>query len=136
VYPNYHSDAINIGSQRSLESSDIGTIVLHHNGGTPGGGMVSATMLSAPKSALKAYDRAIDALRKGNTEAAAKSFHKAVAEHPRFATAWYQLGLLALPGNPAEAREDFNQALAADPKFLRAYGDLAASPFVAKLSWP
>ncbi len=60
-------------------------------------------------------------------DAAQKEFAKAVEAYPKFAIAWYQLGVLRqgrndLPG----AAQAWKEALASDPKYVKPYEVLAA----------
>jgi len=66
--------------------------------------------------------RGIDALAKQKLDAAADELTKAVTAYPKFAIAWYQLGLLRQKRNDAAgANEAWKQALASDPKYVRPY---------------
>ncbi len=120
----FRSGTIDIGSQRLLDNPNVGTLILSRLGGASGG-VVSETMLTAPKSAVKAYDRGMEALRKDDVPSAIKDFQKAVDLHPRFASAWYELGHFYMDVNASEAQIDLTKALNADPKFVMPYVDLA-----------
>ena len=131
AYAGYRSDSINVGSQRVLDNPDIGTIVLRRVG-AGSGTMVSATMLDAPKSALKAYEHALDAIHKGDSETARRQLQKAVSLHPTFANAWYELGHLEMSGDNAAAQTALEKAIAADAKYIPPYTDLAILAFRRK----
>ncbi len=124
VTAGYRSASINVGSQRLMDNPNVGTLIIRRIA-TGSGTMVSQTMLAAPKNALKAYEHGMDDLRKGNLAAAEKDFQKAVALHPTFANAWYELGHLSLLQQGVSARADLDKALAADAKYLPPYTDLA-----------
>ncbi|HWR52572.1 MAG TPA: tetratricopeptide repeat protein [Bryobacteraceae bacterium] len=121
----FRSDVVNLSQRRSLDNPDVGTIILHRIGNVEGT-TISATSLSAPKEARKAYEKGIDAMRKSKWENAQKQFEKAVAEHPNYAAAWYELGVAhQQQQRPEEARKAFAQALDADPKYVKPYLNLA-----------
>jgi tetratricopeptide (TPR) repeat protein len=88
--------------------------------------MISATSAEAPKKARNAYEKGQNAIRKGDWQAAANNFGKAVREFPRYATAWQELGLVQLKLNQKDAaQESFHAAVEADPKLLPSYAELA-----------
>ncbi len=121
----FRSDVINLSQRRSLDNPDVGTIILHRIGNVEGT-TISATSLSAPKDAKKAYEKGLDAMKKNKWENAQKQFEKAVAEHPSYAAAWYELGVAQQEQQrPEEARKAFAQALEADPKYVKPYLNLA-----------
>jgi len=119
----YRSQVINLGTRRSLDDPNVGTILLHRVG-TSEGSTVSAISLAAPKDAKKAYDRGMEALKKQKTEEAQKDFAKAVELYPKYAVAWNELGKLQSPVDPEAARKSFGAAVAADPKFTGPYMQL------------
>jgi tetratricopeptide (TPR) repeat protein len=123
-YAGYHSETVNIGYQHSLDNPDVGTLVLHRNAESVGT-TISATLLNAPKPAVKAYQDGMMALRKGNVDAAEKHFIKATELHPTFASAWYELGRLEITNNTSAAKSDLEKAVQADPKYVLPYIDLA-----------
>ncbi len=121
----YRSDVINLSQRRALDNPDVGTIVLHRLGNVEGT-TISATSLSAPKDAKKAYEKGLESMKKSKWENAQKQFEKAVAEHPTYAAAWYELGVAHQEQQrPEEARKAFAQALEADPKYVKPYLNLA-----------
>ncbi len=124
AYEGMHSGSAHLTNPRSLDSPDVGTLVLHHASGSAGN-IVSATTLNAPKGALKAFDQGSEALRKGQVDVAERCFRKAVEIHPIFAVAWYQLGRLELPRDAEAAREHFQKSLNADPKYILPYLQLS-----------
>lgn len=121
----YRSNAIQLAQRRSMDDPDVGTIFLHRMGQDEGS-TVSMTSMNAPKDAKKAFVKGTEALKKKKTDEAEEELGKAVAAYPKYADAWYQLGLLQLNANHAEAaRNSFNQAIAADPKLVPPYVELA-----------
>jgi len=124
VLAGYRSDLVNIAVKSRSDDGRIGVIRLHPLS-RASVLIVSATTLQAPPNARKAYDRGIDALAKQKWEAAADEFTKAVKAYPKFAIAWYQLGLLRQKRNDAAgANEAWKQALASDVKYIRPYESL------------
>src|SRR5207244_1652346 len=90
----YRSQTINLASRRPLDNPDVGVILLHRMSGNEGGSTVSASSLAAPKDARKAYEKAIEALKKHKPEDAEKSLEKAVEAYPAYAAAWFELARL------------------------------------------
>jgi tetratricopeptide (TPR) repeat protein len=117
----YRSDAVSLNDHRALDGSDIGVIVLHRLGDIKGT-TVSASDLAAPKDARKAYEKGVDALRKGKWADAQRLLDKAVTIYPKYAAAWSDLGQAHLMlRNLPEAGKALDRALEIDPKFLRPY---------------
>lgn len=87
---------------------------------------ISMTSLSASPDARKAYDKGRDLTLKKSSQQAEAAFRKAVALHPAYAAAWYQLGSTLLDQNrKSEAIEAFKKSLEADPKYINPYPALA-----------
>ena len=123
--PGFRSNSVNLDEHRRLDNPNVGTFILHRLANVEGSS-VSVTTLEAPKDARKAYDKAREALRKDKTEEAQKQFSKAVELDPKFAEAWYQLGVLQEKNSEIpEARKSYSQAMAADPKLVSPYLPLA-----------
>jgi tetratricopeptide (TPR) repeat protein len=121
----YRSSSIQLAQRRSMDDPDVGVIILHRMAKDEGG-TVSMTSLQAPKDAKKAYDKALDHLKKKKTDDAEKELHKAVASYPKYADAWFRLGALQMDKKDTDAaRTSFAQAIAADPKLATPYVDLA-----------
>jgi tetratricopeptide (TPR) repeat protein len=117
----YKSDLVNLFTRTSMESSDIGMIVLHHIAGVEGRS-ISTSSLQAPKDAKKSYDRGLQSLLKNKLDDAAKDFEKAVAAYPKYADAWLSLGKIRLQQNDNEqARIAMLKAIDADPKLVPPY---------------
>jgi tetratricopeptide (TPR) repeat protein len=126
VLAGYRSELVSIAVKSRSDNGRLGVITLHSLSRATAR-TVSATTLEAPANARKAYDRGIDALAKQKWEAAADELTKAVKAYPKFAIAWYQLGLLRQKRNDAAgANEAWKQALASDPKYIRPYESLTA----------
>jgi tetratricopeptide (TPR) repeat protein len=127
-YPGFLSDHVSISSSRALDNPDLGTFILHKTGSAPPS-TISATFLSAPKDAMKNYQKAMDDLRKDKIANAEREFQKAVDLYPQFASAWYEMGKLKMthPANDdaAAAQKLLQKAISADPKFVPPYVELS-----------
>lgn len=125
VLAGFRSDTIGLGARRVLDDSNVGTIVLHRMANVEGSA-ISVTSLQAPKEARRAYQRALQDLRKNKPAEAGKEIRKAVDIYPSYAAAWYELGRIQA-GNedPDQARKSFANAVAADGKFISPYLGLA-----------
>lgn len=123
--PGYRSDAINLTNHRSLDNPDVGVIILHRIANVEGQ-TISATTALAPKDARRAFDKAANDLKKQKWDDAEKELQKATDIYPRFAAAWYELGVLQERKHDVEAaKKSYAQALAADSKYLKPYRQLA-----------
>jgi hypothetical protein len=121
----FRSEQVHLATRRSMDNPDVGTILLHRIAGVEGL-TISATSAFAPKDAKKSFDKAREAARKQKWDEAEKDFQKAVDIYPKYASAWYQLGLIQQEKkNDDSARKSYAQALAADPKFVSPYQELA-----------
>jgi superkiller protein 3 len=80
---------------------------------------VSATSALAPKDAKKAYEKGLEAIKKSKPDDAQKEFEKAVELYPKYASAWFELGLVYEQRDHADkAREAYNHSIAADGKYI------------------
>jgi tetratricopeptide (TPR) repeat protein len=117
--PGYRSNAVPLDGH----DSDLGTIVLHPVEKSEESS-VSASSLSVPPEAKKAYRKGVDAVRKGNTAEAAKEFSKAVSIYPAYASGWLELGLLESAARRwDDAAKHLETALRLDPVQLQATAD-------------
>ncbi|MBV9608597.1 MAG: tetratricopeptide repeat protein, partial [Acidobacteria bacterium] len=107
------------------QTIDVGTIFLQR-GEKAQGTTISATSYQAPKDAKKAYEKGMEAARKGNVAEAEKQLEKATQIYPQFATAWYYLGMVHERQKEIEpAKKAYEQATAADAKYVAPYIQLA-----------
>jgi Flp pilus assembly protein TadD len=122
----FRSDVYSLAGRRSMDNPEIGTIVLHRLAKVDGF-TFSATTAFAPKDARKAYEKGKDLLKKkGKLEQAEKEFQKAVATYPKYAAAWYEIGLIYQTQNKFdEARKAYDSAIKADEKFITPYAQLS-----------
>jgi tetratricopeptide (TPR) repeat protein len=122
----FRSDSVNLANHRSLDNPDIGTIILHRIGNVEGL-TISATSRMAPKDAQKAFEKGRSEAKKEKLENAQKEFEKAVTVYPKYAAAWFELGLVQEGRKDEEgARKSYDAALGADSKFVSPLLSLAA----------
>ena len=121
----FRSDSVQLVGRRSLDNPDVGTIILHRLAKVEGY-TFSATSALAPKSARKAYEKAVDKSKKEKWEEAEKLLNKAVEEYPKYAAAWYELGVIYQRQNKMDdAKRAYEQSIGADSKYVNPYGMLA-----------
>ncbi len=108
-----------------MDDSRLGTIILHPLS-RASSLTVSATTLQAPPNARKAYGKGLEAMRLEKWDAAASEFGKAVKLYPKYAIAWYQLGLARQnKKDAAGAVEAWKEAQASDPlRYVKPYENL------------
>jgi tetratricopeptide (TPR) repeat protein len=117
VLPGYRSDVVKL----SAGKTDMGTIVLHRLSNVEGS-IVSVTSRDAPNEAIKAYTKGVESMKKRKWQEAQKELEKAVGLYPKYAAAWYELGMaFASQNNLEQARKALAQSLEADSKFLKPY---------------
>jgi tetratricopeptide (TPR) repeat protein len=122
----YRSQTVALAGRRSMDDPNVGTILMHRTGPAEEGKTVSMVSLAAPKDAKKAFDKAIDALKKKKYSDAQTNLEKAVEAYPKYATAWYELGMLqAGQGKADMARKYFETAIENDPKYIQPYVQLS-----------
>ena len=132
--PGFRSDVVSLAGRRSLDNPNVGTILLKRLANVEGL-TTSATTLMAPKEAKKAYDKARDLMRKKKPEEALKEYEKALGLYPKYAVAWYELGLVHdTAQRDAEAQAAYAKSLEADPKFIKPYMSIAAA-LVREKKW-
>lgn len=125
VLAGFQSSTLTIANRSIMDDSDLGTITLQRSGRTTGT-VVSATTGSAPKDALKAFDKAREEANLHHPDKAQHELEKAVHAYPQFAEAWYQLGKLEEAQKPQDAWDAYSKAVAADSQFSPPYVHLAA----------
>ena len=112
----------------SVSSNDpfnVGTIILKRLAGVEGM-TFSMTSAMAPKDAKKSYDKARDQLKKKKVDEAQKELEKAVGIYPKYAVAWYELGMIHQQANRKEdARKADEESLKADRKYVNPYLQMA-----------
>jgi hypothetical protein len=125
VLPGFDSSQITIANRDVLTNPNIGTITLKREAGAAGTA-VSATTASAPKGAMKSFEKARSELLDNKPDRAQRDLEKAVEIYPQFAEAWYQLGKIQARSKSPAAWESFSKAVATDPKFYPPYEQMAA----------
>ena len=116
----------------SLSSVNVGAIVVQRLTKIEGT-TLSASPYKAPKDARKAYEKGLEAERKGKLTDAHKYFGKAVEIYPKYANAWFQLGTVLQKEHQKDAaRTAFTQATTVDTKFLPPYLSLALMAYQAE----
>jgi Flp pilus assembly protein TadD len=121
----YRAEPVSLRNRRPLDSSPVGTIVLHRIGKVEGR-TVSVTTLAAPKGARVAYEKGMKALERKKVDEARRQLEKAVRLYSQFAPAWSQLGQIQLAqSHPEDAARSFGNAIRADPSYVQSYLGLA-----------
>lgn len=121
----YRSNTISLAGRRSLDSPDVGTIILRRLGDVSGF-TTSATSMMAPKDAKKALEKARNVLKKNKLPEAQKELETAVILHPKYAEAWFELGRVQAMQNQLDlARQSYTKSVEADDKYVRPYLGLA-----------
>jgi tetratricopeptide (TPR) repeat protein len=116
----------------SLSSVDVGAIVVQRRTKIEGT-TLSASPYKAPNDARKAYEKGLEAQRKGKLTEAHKYFGKAVEIYPKYTNAWFQLGTVLQKEHEKDAaRSAFTRATTIDTKFLPPYLSLAVMAYEAE----
>jgi tetratricopeptide (TPR) repeat protein len=124
VLPGFDSSRLTIANRDVVAHPNIGTITLKRESGAAGN-FVSATTATAPKSAMKAFEKARSEWLDNKPDRAQRDLQKAVGIYPQFAEAWYQLGRVQIKLKSPAAWESFSKAVAADPQFALPYEQMA-----------
>ena len=121
----YRSDVISLSGRKTLDNPSIGTLILHRRANVEGF-TSSGTSLMAPKDARKSYEKAAKLAKSKKLAEAQKEYEIAVALYPKYAAAWYELGLIHERENRApQAAESYGKAMEADAKFIKPYLQMA-----------
>jgi hypothetical protein len=120
VLPGFDSSQLTIANRDVLAHPNIGTITLKRESGAAGTA-VSTTTATAPKSAMKSFEKARSEWLDNKPGRAQRGLQRAVEIYPQFAEAWYQLGKIQEKLKSPAARESFSKAVAADPEFALPY---------------
>jgi tetratricopeptide (TPR) repeat protein len=129
----FRSSVVNLVDLHDFGNSiDVGAIVVQRNSKIEGA-TLSAIPYKAPKDARKAYEKGLEAERKGKLGEARKQFEKAVAIYPKYANAWFELGTVLHEENQKDAaRMAFTQATTIDTRYLQPYLSLALIAYEAQ----
>jgi len=121
----FRSEVVALSGRRFLDNPELGVIILRRMGNVEGL-TISATSAMASKDARKAYEKGRDAFKRKKWADAAKELEKAVSLYPKYAVAWFYLGLVReQQKDMSAARKAYEQALAADAKYVNPYLQLA-----------
>ena len=113
-------------------SVDVGAIVVHRASKIKDM-TLSAAPYQAPRDARRAYEKGLEAERKGRLADARQYFEKAVEVYPKYADAWFQLGaVLQKVSQNESARAAYAHATAINSKFLPPYLSLASMAYEAE----
>ena len=130
----FRSDVLSLDSHRAFDNPDVGTLVLYRTAGVEGTS-VSATAMNAPKEARKAYEKGLQALKRGKPADALPELQKATSAYPQYANAWLDLGRAQLQlKEPDAASESFVKAVEADGKLVGGHAELGMME-VRKSNW-
>jgi tetratricopeptide (TPR) repeat protein len=124
-FTGFHATTTTITQHNLRDDPDLGTLILSRAGGRTAATAVSATIESAPASAVKSFDKARMELLEQKPDRAEHDLEKAVQIYPSFAEAWYQLGRLQQASGSADAEKSYSNAAKADPQFVLPYEQLA-----------
>jgi tetratricopeptide (TPR) repeat protein len=126
----FHASVISlVDLDRFGSSIDVGTIVVQR-AIKPEGTTLSAIPYKAPKDARKAYERGLEAERKGKLAEARKYFKQAAELYPKYAIAWFQLGSVLEKENENDAAQTaYLKATAIDAKFVPPFLSLASMAY-------
>ena len=126
VLPGFRAESVSLSIRDTSDDGRVGTITLHPLSRS-GALTISVTTAAAPASAKKAYDKAMESIGKEKWAAAESDLDKAVKIYPKFAIAWYELGIVRQKRNAlSDAVEAWKEAVKQDPKYLKPYESLAA----------
>jgi hypothetical protein len=128
----FRSSVVNLLDVDNFGSNvDVGVIVVRRATKVEGT-TISATPYKAPTDARKAYEKGLDAERRGKLADAQKYFDTAVQLYPSFTNAWFQLGRVFQKEKQNDAaREAYTHATTIDTKYLPPYLFLAEMAFEA-----
>jgi tetratricopeptide (TPR) repeat protein len=116
----------------SLNSIDVGAIVVQRRGKVEGL-TLDASAYKAPKDARKAYEKGLQAEKKGELANAHKYFERALEIYPKYTNAWFQLGTVLQKEHQKDAaRTAFTQATTIDTKYLPPYLSLSLMAYEAE----
>lgn len=117
--PGYRSTAVELTGRKLNDNPNIGVIVLTYIGKVDAR-TVSFTSLNAPKSARKAWQRGDSLMKKRRFQEAKRCLETALALHPQYAEAFYDLGIANLNlKRKEEAVAALEQSVRADPKYIK-----------------
>jgi Flp pilus assembly protein TadD len=121
----YRSDVVSLAGRKTLDNPNVGTIILHRRANVEGF-TTSGTSLLAPKEARKSFEKAVKLAKSKKPAEAQKELESAVALYPKYAAAWYELGILHERENRTpQAAEAYAKSVEADARFIKPYLQMA-----------
>jgi tetratricopeptide (TPR) repeat protein len=131
----FRSEPVSLAGRRALDNPDVGTIILRRLAKVEGF-TFSATSAYAPKDAKKAFEKGSQAAKKKKWDEAEQQLQKAVDTYPKYAAAWYELGLVHQQQSKLEdAKNAYQASIKADEKYVTPYAQLARIAG-AEQKWP
>lgn len=128
----FSSSVVNLVDLDGMASINVGAIVVQRREKVEGL-TLSASAYKAPKNAISAYEKGLEAAKKNKLAEAQKYFGKAVEIYPAYTNAWFQLGTVLQKEQQKDgARSAFTQATTSDSRFLPPYLSLAIMAFEAE----
>lgn len=128
----FSSSVVNLVDLDGMSSINVGAIVVQRREKIEGA-TLSASAYKAPKDAIRAYEKGMEATKKGRLLDAEKYFGKAVEIYPTYSNAWFQLGTILQKEHQKDAaRTAFTRATTSDSRFLPPYLSLASMAFEAQ----
>jgi TolA-binding protein len=126
VLAGFRSDRVGMAIKSTLDNAHVGTIFLHPLS-RAAAASISATTLAAPPRSRRAYEKGVTAMKTQKWDAAVREFNAAVEAYPKFAAAWYELGVAQENRNELpDAGNAWKEALKSDPKYVKPYQSLTA----------
>jgi tetratricopeptide (TPR) repeat protein len=120
----YRSSSLVIVNRSLADDPNIGNVELTREERATGTAL-STTSTSAPKEAVKAFEKARQEALEQKMDKARGDLQKALQIDPQFAEAWYQLGKIERKTSSQDAKNSFMKAVAADPQYVPTYEQLA-----------
>lgn len=121
----FQSDSLLLAFRNPLDNPDVGIIHIRRLANVEGY-TFSITSALAPKDARKAYEKALDSVKKQKWSEAEREFTKAVEGYPKYAVAWYELGRVHQQQKKYDdANRAYTKAVEVDPKYVSPYAQLA-----------
>jgi len=126
VLSGFRSESVRLSIHDTSDDGRVAMIVLHPLSRLAAL-TISVTTAAAPASAKKAYDKGLEAIAKEKWDAADSELARAVKVYPKFAVAWYELGIVRQKRNDTNgAVQAWREARAQDTKYIQPYESLAA----------
>jgi tetratricopeptide (TPR) repeat protein len=125
VLSGFRTESVRLSVRATSDDGRVGTIVLHPLS-RAGALTISVTTAAAPPAAKRAYDRGMQSMVKEKWDAAETDLAKAVEIYPKFAIAWYELGVARQKRNAlGGAMEAWQEARKDDPKYVKPFESMA-----------